>query len=547
MPGMHRNLATMAANRFDLLIIGGGITGASIAWDASLRGLSVALIDKHDFACATTASSSKLIHGGLRYLRNFQIGLVRESLRERRIWETIAPHMVMPLRFVLPSAGWRAHLTLRAGLLLYDLLSFDRNLLEDPDKWLPGHSAMSLEAAIAEEPILRGAAASGALSYYDCQMHTPERLALEFIQGAAQKGAQVANYTQAVRLNSTNGVVIGVRVRDQLSGAEYDIPAEITINAAGPWADHIAADGGASGHVKLLRSKGIHVITRPLSKHAIAVIGAEGHFFVLPWRGYSLIATTDTPYTNDPDELRVTEEDITELLNKVNRGLPAANLVRSDVRHAYAGLRPLVADPADPRNDTYGASRGSEIFDHAKADGRAGLISAIGGKWTTSRHLAEQVVDMALGKLGRADRTCVTANTPLIGGAIPRFNRFVEQARMRHASLPRGVITHLALAYGTRLDAIIALVDEEPAMGEQLTSHLPEIAAQIRYAVRSELALTLEDAVFRRTGLCTLGHPGNPALNTAARIMAQELGWSESEQKRQIDKVEQQSAVSEFR
>jgi len=547
MPGMHRNLAAMAAMKFDLLIIGGGITGASIAWDASLRGLSVALIDKHDFACATTAASSKLIHGGLRYLRNFQIGLVRESLRERRIWETIAPHMVMPLRFVLPSADWRAHLTLRAGLLLYDVLSFDRNRLQDPDKWLPGHRALSREAAIAEEPILGGASRSGALSYYDCQMHTPERLALEFIQGAVQHGAHVANYAQAVRLNSTNGVVAGARVRDQLGGGEYDIPAEITINAAGPWADHVAADGGASGQVKLMRSKGIHVITRPLSKHAIAVIGTDGHFFVLPWRGYSLIATTDTPYTNDPDELRVTGEDITELLDKVNRGLPAANLVRSDVRYAYAGLRPLVADPADPRNDTYGASRGSEIFDHAKADGRAGLISAIGGKWTTSRHLAEQVVDMALGKLGRAGQPSVTAHTPLIGGDIPRFNRFVEEACARHTALPREVVTHLALAYGTRLDVIIALVAEEPAMGERLSPHLPEISAQIRYAVRSELALTLEDAVFRRTGLCTLGHPGYPALVTAGRIMAQELGWSESERKRQIATVEQRFAVSEFR
>lgn len=534
---MHRNLAEMSRAPFDILIIGGGITGASIAWDASLRGLRVALLEKGDFASATTSASSKLIHGGLRYLRNFEFGLVRESLRERRIWQTIAPHMVTPLQFILPGASRIQNLTLRAGLVLYDLLSFDRNKGMSTEKYLPGHGALSPAQAVAAEPLLEGAATAGALSYYDCQMHTPERLALEFLAGAVTNGAQIANYAQVMRLNGTAGRITGIHVRDVINGQEYDIAASLTINAAGPWADYIVIVANNPGAIKLQRSKGIHLITRALSRHAIAVIGDTAHFFVLPWRGHSILATTDTPFTDDPDKLSVTEKDVAELLAKVNHGLPQAKLTRADVLHSYAGLRPLVADPADPGANTYGASRGSEVFDHAKEEGRKGLITVLGGKWTTSRHLAQQVVDLALRKLDRAAQSCRTTHTPLIG-AMKHFPTFVQEAHKQNPELDRALIEHLARAYGTRMDKIIRLIAEDPAMATPLAPHLPEVAAQIRHAARHELALTLEDATFRRTGLCTLGHPGTAALEKAAAIMSGELGWDAPERARQIAAVE---------
>ena len=540
---MQRNLAEMSRAPFDILIIGGGITGASIAWDASLRGLRVALLEKHDFASATTSASSKLIHGGLRYLRNFEFALVRESLRERRIWQTIAPHMVMPLQFILPGASRMQNLTLRAGLVLYDLLSFDRNRGMSADKVLPGHGALSPAQAIAAEPLLDGAASAGALSYYDCQMHTPERLALEFLAGATANGAQIANYAQVMRLNGTAGQVTGIHARDMISGQEYDIAANLVINAAGPWADMMVAETGKPAAVNLQRSKGIHLVTRALSRHAIAVIGDDAHFFVLPWRGHSILATTDTPFTDDPDKLTVTEKDIAELLAKVNRGLPQAKLTRADVLHSYAGLRPLVADPAEPGANTYGASRGSEIFDHAKEEGRAGLISALGGKWTTSRHLAEQVVDLSYRKLDLPKKPCRTASTPLIG-AMQNFPVFVDNARKQHPSLDAALIEHLARAYGTRMDKITGLIVEDSTLATPLAAHLPEVGAQIRYAARHELALTLVDAVFRRTGLCTLGHPGAAALKNAAAIMGQELGWNMPERARQIATVERRFQVT---
>ncbi|MSP42223.1 MAG: glycerol-3-phosphate dehydrogenase/oxidase [Alphaproteobacteria bacterium] len=534
---MQRNLAEMAHTPFDLLIIGGGIIGAAIAWDASLRGLSVGLVEKQDFAGATTAASSRLIHGGLRYLRNFEFGLVRESLRERRIWQRIAPHMVTPLNFYLPTASWRQGLMLRAGLALYDLLSFDRNRGMSPDKILPGHRALTPVMACKAEPLLKGAAQYGALSYFDCQMQAPERLAFAFLAGAVANGAQIANYARVTRLAGPPGQVGGVHVSDGLDGAEYVLSAPLTINAAGPWADGIAVNGDNPTTVKLLRSKGVHLITRPLSRRAIAVIGSDAHFFILPWRGHSILATTDTPFTDDPDNVRVTEADIAELLAKVNQGLPMARLTRADVLHFYAGLRPLVADPANPGTGTYGASRGSEIFDHAKEERREGLISALGGKWTTSRHLAEQVVDLCLGKLRRPPQPCRTEVTPL-PGAMRDFPDFLETMRQKYPHYGNALIDHLASAYGADMDKVLALIREDAHLAAPLAPHLPETGAQIVFAARHELAMTLEDAVFRRTGLCTLGHPGAEALEKACAILSAERGWDAPECARQIAAVE---------
>ena len=533
---MLRDLAGMARAPLDILIIGGGITGAAIAWDASLRGLRVGLLEKQDFAGATTAASSRLIHGGLRYLRNFEFGLVRESLRERRIWQRIAPHMVTPLKFYLPAASWRQGMMLRAGLTLYDLLSLDRNRGMSADKILPGHHALTPAMAREAEPLLEGAARYGALSYYDCQMQNPERLAFAFLTGAAAKGARIANYARVTQLTGGPGRVNGVHVRDAVGGAEYDLPAKLIINAAGPWADMIAVNGVQPASVKLRRSKGVHLITRSLSRNAIAVIGEDAHFFILPWRGHSILATTDTPYTDDPDNVQVTETDIAELLAKVNHGLPAAKLARSDVLHSYAGLRPLVADPASPGEGTYGASRGSEIYDHAKEEGREGLVSALGGKWTTSRHLAQMVVDLCLHKLHYPPQTCLTASTPL-PGAMRNFPEFLDEMRCKYPHAGNLRIEHLACAYGTEMDNLMALIREDTAMAAPLAPHLAETAAEICYAARHELALTLEDAVFRRTGLCTLGHPGMPALQNAAAIMSAELGWDAPERARQIASV----------
>lgn len=551
---MQRDLAAMSATEYDLVIVGGGITGASTAWDASLRGLKVALLEKDDFAHATTSGSSKLVHGGLRYLVNGELKLVRESLRERRIWENVAPHMVHPLPFVIPTYGWgmKGPIVLGLGLTLYDLLSFDRNWLSDDDKKLPGFRRLSKGKALDLVPSLRREGLTGAMVYYDCQMFAPERLCLECIEGAVECGADVANYAEVTGFTTEaamgRGVkVTGVNVADEVTGATHTIRGKVVVNAAGPWADKTMAMADETPARRLIRSKGIHIITRDLSgDHALAIQSAiGGHFFVIPWRGYTIIGTTDTVFEDDPDELGVTEKDIEDFLAVVNDGLPGLRLTREDVIHFYAGIRPLVdttpqevpgaetdgESAKEAEKDSYNASRAAEVYDHAPEEAIDGLISAIGGKWTTSRHLAEQVVDLALKKLGRTAK-CETQCTPVYGGDMARLKTYVARAQKRHSHLAPGIVENLVNFYGSRIDEVLATADEKPGEREALLKRIapgnPVIGVQVVHAVRHEMALHLDDVIFRRTGLGTLGNPGSSVVKQVAELMGRELGWDET-------------------
>ena len=533
---MRPALSAASSRVHDLIVVGGGVTGACIARDAALRGLSVVLLEKHDFSHATSAASSKLIHGGLRYLKNLEVGLIRESLRERRTWLRIAPHLVYPLTMLLPSyRGDRDRLLkLRAGLTVYDLLAFDRGWQPDPDQRVAGHRALGPAATLELQPDLPGEDLAGALLYQDCQMFSPERLALECLLSAAAAGARVYNYTRVDELLHADGRVTGVRARDLLRGEEAELRGRLVVNAAGPWADLLLAGLAGPPAQKLVRSKGVHVITRPLtSGHALAIAGDGGHFFVLPWRGKSLIGTTDEAYLGDPDDFRVTESDIAGLLATVNAHLPGAQLGRDDVLHFYGGLRPLV----DDGGSTYEASRRAEVCDHAAHGGPEGLLSAVGGKWTTSRHLAEQVLALVGRKLGRRLPRCSTAATPLPGGAIGNFAGFVAAARRRHPKHDSATLQHLARNYGARMDEVLHLADADPALARPLAEGLPELGAQVVHAVRAEMAVQLEDLVLRRSGLGTLGNPGETALSAAARLMGRLLGWDRAERMRQVERV----------
>lgn len=557
---MQRDLTSMATKSYDLMIVGGGITGAAIAWDASLRGLKVALIEKDDFAHATTAGSSKLIHGGLRYLVNGEIGLVRVALRERRIWETIAPHMVFPLPFILPTygRGMTGKLIHALGLTLYDLLSWDRNWLSDDDKKIPRHTSLSRAQALDLMPSLKQNGLTGAKLYYDCQMFAPERLCFEFIAGAAEQGADVANYARVTGFESDGSLeegarITGVRLEDQHTRKTHILKATLTINATGPWADTMMelAEGGEPAR-RLIRSKGIHLITRNLSgDHALIIRSSlGGHFFVIPWRDHTILGTTDTLYEGNPDQLGVSEGDIADFLAVVNDALPGLRLSRQDVRHAYAGIRPLIETPqktgpnSSPKDskDSYNASRAAEIIDHKETDELDGLISAMGGKWTTSRHLAKQIVDLAVHKLDRPLTPSETHHTPLYGGEMGRYRSFTTRAIKRHSTLPPDVVEHLCHYYGSRIDELLATADEKPGERAELLQRLSpascDLGVQIVHAARHEMALSLSDALFRRTGLGTLGHPGKDIIEKAAALMAREHNWDPDEKARQIADAE---------
>ncbi len=529
---MQRKFQTLGSGTFDVAIIGGGITGSCIARDAARRGFSVALIEKRDFSCGTSAGSTKLVHGGLRYLKTMEFGLIRESLRERRVWEKIAPHMVYPMPFILPLKKPAEKWVVGAGLTLYDWLSYDRNWIDDPDQRMPGHRSISAKEARALEPALGNATFDSAMLYYDCQMYSPERLGLECLIDAVKHGAIVANYAEAVSFEKNGDGIGAIRVRDALSDDEVLLRARLVVNAAGPWADRMLEmiEGGEASH-KLIRSKGIHAVTRSLTNgHALAVGSKGGHFFIVPWRGHSIIGTTDTVFTGKPDDLQVTADEVHEFLNYVNEGLPGLNVSMDDVRYAYAGLRPLIDDGS---KNSYSASRKAEIVDHGAEGGAPNLLSAIGGKWTTSREVAEKCVDLIGRKLKFNHSACDTAEAPL-PGAAGRFKLKVDALAAKHPELATSTVSNLARNYGAMADELLAGANDDKALLRCVSQRLPDIAAQVVFAVRSEMALTLEDVVFRRTGLGTLGPLEHNAVNDIAQIMGGELHWSEAERQRQI-------------
>ena len=529
---MRRNLSRLSDETFDLLIIGGGATGACVARDASLRGLRVALVERSDFAGATSAHNSKLVHGGLRYLRNLEFRLVRESLSERRIWQRIAPHLVHPLPFLVPLYGRNRldRATLAAGLTLYDLLSFDRRWLDDPNQRLARHRWLDRSAAIEREPILDRPDLAGAFLYYDAQMYSPERLALECLLDADANGAAIANYAEAQTLLVRDGRCEGARVVFAESKQQIDIRSKATLVATGPWADLFLARALAKpvSH-KLVRSKGIHLLVPAMTRESALTIPAEGgHFFVLPWRNHTLLGTTDTAFKGDPDALAVCDGDITSFLALIRRHLPQAALERRNVEYFYAGLRPLVDDGS---GETYGASRRSEIVDHANDDGVSCLFSAIGGKWTTSRKLAQTVVDSIVRKLDLNSGPCVTSRRKLPGAA---YRYFADFLRDQQRTNPIPSIDNLCRLYGSRLPALLDLARERADLLAPLGPN-GDIAAQVIFSVREEMAATLSDVIMRRTGIGQFGPPSPKVIEQASRLMAEECAWSENRREAEVD------------
>ena len=534
---MQRNFDALEQTPFDLAIIGGGATGAAIALDASLRGLRVALVDKGDFAAATSAGSSKLIHGGLRYLAQGHIKDVREGLRERRHWQRMAKHLVHPLPFALPlyENAKPGYWAVKAGLYLYDLLSFDRNRGSDAMQKMPAHrslTAAQIKGLVPELALQRpdDGKLSGGLLYHDGQMLSPERLCLAMLRTAIEAGAVAVNYAEATEFLYDGARICGVKVKDGLGRKTAALRAALTINAAGPWADlvmHKAAKDKTQK--KLVRSKGIHIVTRNLTRGAALAAPVDGeHLFVLPWMGCSVLATTDTRFDDDPDKAAVEGQDIDALLAKTNRVLPHANLTRRDILHSYDGLRPLVADIDMPVDTTYGLSRGAEIYDHGKEDGVFGLISALGGKWTTARRLGEETVDLAFDTLDRTPPYKRSADTVLACSPRQDLSVFMDAMRAQYPEVETAALDVLSRLYGRLLPDMMASDTQGlAALGDTL------LAKRVAFAVDHEMAVSLSDVVLRRL---VEGHMG---LLTAAQIdaiaayMAARLNWSEAATKRQ--------------
>jgi len=540
---MQRNLEFMATKNYDILVIGGGISGAAIAHDAALRGLSVALVEKADFGGATSSATSKLIHGGLRYMKTIEFSLVRESLRERRTMEYIAPHIVAPIPFMVPNYRklMQSKLAMVPAMFLYDKLSFDKADLDDIDRKLPGWENYGSKETLVLESGLKQKGLCGSVVYYDCQMFSSERLSLEFILGAAENGADMANYTQVKSLLMDNKCVKGAVVVDVLNNKEFEIRAKTTINAAGPWADYVTDFIGESARKKLVRSQGIHLITRKLTNsHALVLTSKTGRiFFIVPWRGLSLIGTTDTRWEGDPDKYGVQKKDVLHFIDEVNEAYPSANLTLEDVMWTYGGLRPIV-EKDTKIEDVNKASRKYEIYDHKKDDGISGVISVIGGKYTTSRSLAESVIDMAAFKMNMPIPSHATAGYILPGGRIGSYAGFRTRI-MRDYDVHSDDAIFWTRAYGAHSIALFEAIKNDKKLGEKIDPQYLETWAVVDRAVTKEMALTLDDVIFRRTGLGTTGQLSDKSIRSIATRMKNLLGWTQkrtdSEKQQAIAKI----------
>lgn len=522
----------------DIIIVGGGITGAAVAYEASLRGYNTILLEKKDFGWATSAATSKLIHGGLRYLNNFEFGLVRESLRERRILENIAPNLVWPLPFIIPNykhdktGKW----LIRLGMILYDIFSFDKKFTWDKSHSIPRHRWLSTDDIIRMEPSVRSENMTGGSLFYDCQSLFPERLTLAFVRSAIKKGVRAANYATVTGfLRDAKGNIKGVKVRDDLSGQEHSISSRLTINCGGPWADIILglASGNCDSH-QIRRSEGIHIITRKMvHDHAVIIMTPEGrHLFVIPWRGKSLIGTTDVDYSGDPDEYHVTKKSILGLIEEVNASFGDGTLSYDDVIFFYGGLRPLVEEDT---SGTYESSRKYEIYDNADDD-LEGLITVEGGKYTTSRNLAGSVLKLIRKKLGGRGPHASTSASYLAGCEIPDMKKFLTALKAAYPEILEKSVNLLGAQYGTAAETILSIARADKSLADVISQE-GHLSAEIVYTVRYEMARTLEDVIFRRTGLGTAGNPGDTAITTAAGLVAQELGWGNDHLENEINRI----------
>src|SRR5262245_6386911 len=518
-------LDALERERFDLLVIGGGINGAGIARDAALRGLRVAVVEQSDFASGTSSRSSKLIHGGLRYLEQGEVRLVLESTRERERLRRLAPHLVRPMRFVYPIydgapvSRWK----LAAGLWTYDLLAGLRSVRR--------HRMLGAEGVRSAEPALRSEGLLGAGEYWDCWTDDA-RLVLETMLSARSDGAVVVSYARVVGITKEAGRITGARLADRLGSRELVVRARAVVNAAGPWMDAVC-DLDEPAPPRLRPTKGVHVVVprHRIGHEAAVVLHAVQDrrvMFVIPWDECSLVGTTDTDHPGGAAVPPTVErEDVAYLLDTVNHYFPAARLTSADVVSAFAGLRPLVAPPPGKEESPSDVSREEEIF-----VSRAGLISVAGGKLTTYRLIAAEVVDRVRDRLvrtvdGREIGRSRTEDLPLPGGTTPAETLAAAAAARDGHGVARDVIDHLAGRYGSRLSTVLGMVASDRSLGAPVLPAQPDPRAEVVAAVEAELALTLEDVLRRRTQLALFDSSGgSAAADEVAELMAERLGWS---------------------
>lgn len=520
-------LGRLAHEEWDLLVIGGGVNGLATAWDAALRGLRVAIIDKDDWGSGTSSWSSRLIHGGLKYLEHVEFGLVYESLRDREWLLRAAPHLVKPLAFIMPfyKTNKNGPAILRLGMFLYDVLSFGKSV--------PNHRIFSRAQTIAREPGIVPRDLTGSGVYYDAQVSYAERLSIELLLAAEDAGAVALNYAQADGLIREGGRVTGATVLDRESGERRDVRAKVNVNAAGPWIDELLA-GSPMGATRLNGgTKGTHLVVDrfpggPTDECVYYEARSDGRqVLVIPWLDRYLIGSTDKRFTGDIDRAMPDDEEIDYILAETNTVFPDANLTRDSVAYAYTGIRPL---PYAPNRAEGKVTRKHIVKDHGPD--HPGLITLIGGKLTTFRTLGEHAADAVARRLGNRARS-TTRTTVLPGSAVSPADALAAVLRTAPALSPeRGAA--LVDRYGARAVRVAELAVREFGFDASADPAASILRAETALAVREEQAVHLRDVLARRTMVGLENDLGRSAIDTVVRQMAIESSWDAARSEREV-------------
>ncbi len=519
---MRRDLNRLASTPFDLLVIGGGIHGLASAYDAAQRGLSVALVERGDFGGAASFNHLKTVHGGLRYLQSGDLRRMRESIVERRTVARLAPHLLTPLPFLMPTYRkiTRSRLAMRIAFAVDGLIGFDRNEGVIPRLRLPLGRTLSRDECLRLFPDARRGGLTGGALWHDYQVRNTDRLTLAFGLAASEHGACLANYVEAREAILEGRKVRGVLARDMATGDDFEIRATLTLNAAGAGAGRVMASFGLQQPYPLLKAMNL-VTSRPMSGPALASSTNDGRMlFVVPWEGRAVAGTSHSQSTCGPDQAEVTAEELGSFIEQVNEAFPSLHLRASDVTLVHRGIVPA----ARSRRGELALEGHFRIRDHA-AEGIDGALSVVGVKYTTGRGVAEQAVNAAMRKLGRWEASR-TATRPLPGAAEDLEQLVADAEREAPAGTSEAAREQLALTYGRDCLRVLGLARTEPELAQPVAPGAMVIQAQVAYAVREEMALTLSDVVARRTPLGAAGHPGQAVAEGCAAVMARECGWS---------------------
>jgi glycerol-3-phosphate dehydrogenase len=521
---MKRDFGKLGDGPFDLLVIGGGIYGAWIAYDATLRGMKVAIVEKSDWAAGTSSASSKLIHGGLRYLEHFRFGLVRKALSERRLLHRRGRHRVQPLRFVLPiySDSRVGRLRMRAGLSIYDRLAgkhdrFDR------------HHSLNAAQLLQRYSFLNPRGLKGGLTYSD-GLTDDARLTLEVVAGAMREGAVAVNRARATELHVDGDTVVGARVKDLESGETIEISAAVTANCSGPWCSQLVEAVKPSAAPSLRLSKGSHLVLPPLPCDDAFLLISKRHggvVFMIPWYGRTLLGTTDIEFDGDPDRVRVEQASVAYLLAQANDVLKDFPWSEPDIISSFAGIRTLPA----------ATGRSSEVTrDLVIEEPLRNLLLRAGGKLTSARVDAARVVDLVLERMSVRSVTSATGDRPLPWAPAGSYRAWMHETLIEgmELGLDELMVNNCQRRYGANIKRLFEIINDAPSLSGKIVPDLPFCLAEIVHAAKHEMARSLEDLLRRRIPLLLLSKLSRETLELAAGLMGPALGWSEQRRKREV-------------